>query len=75
MSNVRTCGTTRLGLSPVAAALAVGIALLMVAAFAPLPPLWVLWVLVVYGASMAAGAVALILAARGRRAEQYGGRR
>lgn len=72
MNIVHTCGTTRLGLSPVAAALAVGLVLLMVAAFAPLPPLWVL---VVYGASMAAGAVALILAARGRRAEQYGGRR
>lgn len=72
MNIFRTCGTTRLGLSPVAAALAIGIALMMVAAFAPLPPLWVL---VVYGASMAAGAVALILAARGRRSEQYGGQR
>ncbi|MEU3475874.1 hypothetical protein [Rhodococcus sp. NPDC006774] len=72
MSSVRTCGTTRLGLPPVAAALAIGSALMLVAAFAPLPPLWVL---VIYGAAMAAGAVALIISARQRRDEQDGGQR
>lgn len=65
MNSVRSCGTTSMPLvTPVTAALAVGIALLMVAAFAPLPPVWVL---VVYGAAMAAGAVALIISARQRR--------